>query len=165
MALWIPSKTDQLALVSIACDAAVRHGITRGVVCAVCEEESGNRDNVLPNVFESWNQWAVRFESGFEERYIKPKVPNIPTTEELTLAISFGLMQIMGQTAREFGYTDRYLTGLCDPATGVEYGCRKLRHCLDRARGDVRSALLFYNGGGDTNYPLRVMPRISKYAA
>ena len=50
-----------------------------------------------------WNTFAVRFEPAFEARYIKPALPSAPTTLELTKAMSFGLMQMMGEVAIEFG--------------------------------------------------------------
>lgn len=152
---------DQSVLVSMAINAAARHGLVATVVCAVCEEESGRRDGSGGR--ETWNPWAVRFEAGFEAKYIKPAIPSMPTTEELTKAVSFGLMQIMGETAREFGFKGRFLSELCDPETGLEYGCRKLRRCFDVSNGDVSAALLHWNGGGDQQYPVRVTNRMGKY--
>jgi soluble lytic murein transglycosylase-like protein len=75
-------------------------------------------------------------------------------------------MQVIGQVAREFGFTGKYLSELCDPAVGIEYGCRKLAKCFEKAKGavDVVShALLAYNGGGDHEYPTRVLKRLPKY--
>lgn len=41
---------------------------------------------------------------------------------------SWGLMQIMGAVAREHGCGVPFLTALCEPSTGLEYGCRHLAH-------------------------------------
>lgn len=159
---YVKPEVDQAVLVQAALDAAARNGLVGAVVCGVCEEESGNRDGYMGGV-ETWNPWAVRFEPGFESRYVKPKNAGAPTTEEITEAQSYGLMQIMGETAREFGFNDRFLTALCEPSVGLEYGCRKLRRCFDNANGDLRAALLAYNGGSDQQYPARVATRIAKY--
>jgi len=156
-------QVNQFALVEMALEAAARHGLDGPVVCAVCEEESGRRDGGGGR--ETWNPWAMRFEPAFESRYVKPAIPTMPTTEEMAEAVSFGLMQIMGETAREFGFKGRYLTELCDPATGLEYGCRKLRRCFDNAAGDVGAALLHWNGGSDPAYPSRVVARVGEYQA
>jgi soluble lytic murein transglycosylase-like protein len=107
----------------------------------------------------------MRFEPAFEARYVKPAIAAMPTTEEMAKAVSFGLMQIMGETAREFGFKGRFLTELCDPETGLEYGCRKLRRCFDNAAWDAGAALLHWNGGSDPTYPLRVVARVRKYEA
>lgn len=120
---------------------ATKYGIDPLLVCCVIHQES------------TWYQWAVRFEPAFLKRYIHPAHPEAPTTSELTKAMSFGLMQVMGETAIEFGFTGRSLLELCDPDVGLDFGCRKLKHCLDICSGDVDQALLKYNGGGDPNYP------------
>lgn len=120
---------------------AVKYGLDPLLVCSVAHQES------------SWYPWAVRFEPAFLQRYIHPVLPESPTTLELTKAMSFGLMQIMGETAIEMGWRGRALTELCDPDTGLDYGCRKLKRCLDAHSGDVRAALLAYNGGSEPKYP------------
>ena len=38
---------------------------------------------------------------------------------------SWGLMQVMGAVAREYGYKGSF-TGLCDVDTGIIYGCKHL---------------------------------------
>jgi soluble lytic murein transglycosylase-like protein len=129
---------------------AAKYGLDVAMVCAVCEQES------------SWNPWAVRFEPAFEARYIKPALTAAPTTKELTEAMSFGLMQIMGQVAIEQGFTGRFLTELCDPEVGIDYGCRKLQKCFATHGADV-TGLLAYNGGGNKDYGLQVLARVSKY--
>src|ERR1700723_1783076 len=100
------STTDERKL--IAGKWATKYGLEVALVCAVAAHES------------SWNPFAVRFEPAFEARYIKPAVPAMPTTLELTKAMSFGLMQIMGETAIEFGFGGKFLTDLCDPDIGLD---------------------------------------------
>ena len=129
---------------------ATKYGLDWSIVCAVCEQESG------------WIPWAMRFEPGFLERYVKPKNPAAPTTLEISQATSFGLMQLMGGVALEFGFTGRFLTELCDPDIGVDYGCRKLQHCFS-VHGDPETSLLAYNGGGNKEYPAQVLARVAHY--
>lgn len=129
---------------------AAKYSLDLATVAAVCEQES------------SWNPWAVRFEPGFEARYIKPANPAMPTTLELTKAMSFGLMQVMGEVAIEHGFAGRFMTELCAPAVGVEYGCRKLRRCFD-LHTDPTAALLAYNGGSNLEYASQVLARVPTY--
>lgn len=131
--------------------AAEAHGLDPALVCAICHHESGN-----------WKPWAARYEPHFYGKYVV-QIQGISDTEKTLRATSFGLMQIMGQVAREFGFQGDYLTELLDPTTNLEFGCRKLAKCMDRARGDVRQALLQYNGGADKGYPDRVLQYLSKY--
>jgi soluble lytic murein transglycosylase-like protein len=79
--------------------------------------------------------------------------------------MSYGLMQIMGLTAVEFGFAGRFLTELLEPSAALEFGCRKLRHAMDKTSNDVTKALLMYNGGSDAAYPTRVLPRVAKYSS
>jgi soluble lytic murein transglycosylase-like protein len=136
-------------LIQAAKTIALENGLDAALVCAVCEQESG------------WDVYAVRFEPAFFAKYEAPL--HLATTEEYTRAMSWGPMQIMGQTAREFGFIGRFLSELCDPQIGVLFGCRKLKRCLAVSGGDVASALTHYNGGADLSYPGEVMARIAKY--
>jgi len=69
----------------------------------------------------------------------------------------------MGEVAIEFGWKGKFLTELCDPDIGVDFGCAKLRHCLDISAGDETKALLFYNGGKNSLYPAQVLARKPSY--
>jgi soluble lytic murein transglycosylase-like protein len=136
-------------LIQLAKNMAIQNGLDPALVCAVCEQES------------TWDVFAVKFEPDFFAKYEAPL--HLATTEEYTRAISWGLMQVMGQTAREFGFTGRFLSQLSDPQIGVLFGCRKLKRCLAISSGDVETALGHYNGGADLLYPGEVMARIAKY--
>lgn len=136
---------------ALAAKYAAKHGLDTVLVCAVCEQES------------SWDPFAIRFEPAFEARYIHPAIPSMPTTLEMTKAMSFGLMQIMGETAIEFGWKGKFLSELCDPDIGVDFGCAKLRHCLDIHGGDETAALLAYNGGSNSLYASQVLARKATY--
>lgn len=136
------------ARVALARKWAAKYGLDPYIVCAVIEQESG------------WNPWAMRFEPGFLTRYIAPM--NLEATEAHARSTSFGLMQTMGQVAREKGFQGKFLTELCDPDLGVEFGCRKLQECF-AVHGEPETALLAYNGGGNTFYGQQVLARVAHY--
>ena len=139
------------SLVGLANATAARHNLSPDLVCAVVEQES------------RWNTWAIRFEPAFEQCYIHPALPTAPSTEELSLAVSWGLMQVMGQCAREHGFQDRFFTSLCRPEIGLEIGCRILSYKWERAKGNLEVALQHWNGGGNSSYASEVIARMTKY--
>jgi soluble lytic murein transglycosylase-like protein len=87
---------------------------------------------------------AVRVEFAFYEKYTKPM--RLSDTEEICRGMSWGLMQIMGQVAREQGFTDKYFTVLCYPEIGLQFGCRYL---LSRMKKYpiLTDAIAAYNSG------------------
>ena len=141
-------------MIEIARRIAAAHTLDPALVCAVIEQES------------AWNPWAVRYEPAFLSRYVAPlyTAGKLSATETYTRSMSWGLMQVMGQVAREFGFAANSLPELCDPATGVELGCRILAKRLARASGDVPAALLAWNGGGNPNYSAEVLARTRNYS-
>ncbi len=147
--------TVQPEIIDLARHIACERGLDPALVCAVIEQES------------AWNPWAVRYEPGFLSRYIAPlyTAGKLSPTEAYTRAMSWGLMQVMGQVAREFGFKEASLSELCDPATGIEFGCRILAARLARAKGEVPAALLAWNGGADENYPAEVLARKRNYSS
>ncbi len=94
----------------------------------------------------SGDPWAVRYEPAFYYRYVRGKIPGISITEEVARATSWGLMQVMGQVARERGFQGKFLSALCDPETGLRFGALHLKRFLDR-HGDVEKAVAAYNAG------------------
>ncbi|HKN25309.1 MAG TPA: transglycosylase SLT domain-containing protein [Candidatus Acidoferrum sp.] len=136
------------ARVALAKKWAVKYGLDPFLVCALIEQESG------------WNPWAMRYEPGFLQRYIANM--KLEPTEAAARATSFGLCQVMGQTAREKGFQGKFLTQLCDPDVGVELGCRKLQECF-AVHGDPETSLLAYNGGGSPEYGKEVLARVAHY--
>jgi soluble lytic murein transglycosylase-like protein len=137
-------------LVILTKQAAAAHALDPALVCAIVEQES------------AWNPWAARYEPAFYQRYIAPLAAHLTPTEAYGRAWSFGLMQIMGEVAREKGYTGD-LTALCDPATGLEWGCVHFADRLKAAGGDVARALQLWNGGGNAAYSAQVLARVGKY--
>ena len=161
-------------LINLVKGIAAQHGLDPDLVCAVVEQES------------AWNEWEFRYEPAFYATYIAPMLkgasPAGPIkvfdpscsieTEAAARAFSWGLMQILGQVAREQGFDEPDLrAGLLNPLNAVTQGCRKLKKCLSletHEHGtyaeDVNAGLLRYNGGGDANYPALVMSHYGDYA-
>jgi soluble lytic murein transglycosylase-like protein len=140
-------------LVALARRAAEEEGLDPALVCAVVEQES------------NWNPWAIRYEPLFFAKYVAPLYTNnkVGATEAYSRGISWGLMQVMGQVAREKGVSSLYLSALCDPANGLGVGCRVLREKLSVANGDAARALLAWNGGGNPDYAAEVFARMPRY--
>lgn len=109
----------------------------------------------------SWNPHAERYEGGFFQKYIVP-LGLKDAQEAKDRATSFGLCQVLGETARELGFKES-MALLFDPAVNIFLGAKKLRKCLDHEGGKVREGLLRYNGGADKAYPDRVLARQPKY--
>jgi soluble lytic murein transglycosylase-like protein len=151
----MPPERVPPELIDLARQIACEHGLDPALVCAVAEQES------------AWNPWAVRYEPGFLSRYVAPlyTAGKFSATEAYTRSMSWGLMQVMGQVAREFGFEESSLAELCDAAIGLDFGCRILATRLTRAKGDVPSALLAWNGGSNPNYAAEVLARTRNYSS
>lgn len=96
----------------------------------------------------AWDPWASREERGFLKTYVLPKIvsPRGPIgRERWQRSTSFGLLQVMGSTARTEGFKGRYLTQLCDPSVGLYFGCKHLKS--RKIRSGWTQALAAFNGG------------------
>lgn len=116
---------------------------------------------------------AMRFEPDFYKRYLEGKTPDFRPdgsswdTERIGRAISWGLMQVMGETARVVGFRG-WFGELLTPAVGLEWGCRYLRRLADRylADGGWPTVMRAYNGGPgnrdklDSPYPGKILALI-----
>jgi soluble lytic murein transglycosylase-like protein len=142
----MPPPTDLLAL---SHTIATRHNLEPALVCAIVEQES------------SWDAHAIRFEPAFRARYVAPL--RLPLTEEIARSISWGLMQVMGQVAREHGFRGKFLSALCDPAVGLDIGCAVLATKCSAASGEVLRALALWNGGANPRYAAEVLARLETY--
>jgi soluble lytic murein transglycosylase-like protein len=127
-----------LPLIRSTADA---HGLPPELVRAMVEQES------------TFQPYRNRFEEGFYKRYVEGKkldfVPPLclKITEALNRATSWGLLQIMGQVARELGFRG-WLAELCNPETGLEWGCRRLADMRRRFGSEGWSVVVrAYNGG------------------
>ena len=136
-------------LIALARDAAARYGLDAPLVCALIEQES------------AWDAHAMRYEPGFRALYVAPL--RLAPSEEIARSISWGLMQVMGQVAREHEFSGKFLSALCDPATGMDVGCRVLVSKLAAAQHDVVRGLQHWNGGANPDYAAQVLARVSNY--
>jgi soluble lytic murein transglycosylase-like protein len=151
-----PVRADLIALARATAEA---HQLDASLVCAICEQES------------AWNPWAIRYEPAFFAHYVALQLSagQISITEAQARAFSWGLMQVMGQVAREhdFGAASSKniasLAELCDPASGLNVGCTVFAAKLAAAHGDATRALQLWNGGGNPNYAAEVLARVGKY--
>lgn len=144
----------EVSYAPIISEAAKLNDITQELVAAVILQESGGY------------AYAARYEEGFFNRYLKGKQPRqllgyFPktisiATEYAHRATSWGLMQIMGQVARERGFNAESLVELIDPSTNIHLGASILRSHLDKTK-DLRKSLLRYNGGGNPSYADEVL--------
>ena len=122
--------------------AALKYDLPTALVSAIVMIES------------SGEPFALRYEPLFFSRYIE-KLPGVKAispcsfeTERFARATSWGLMQIMGQVARERGFDQPFLSALCDPETGLDYGCRHLAHLTHRYfNGSWPPVIAAYNAG------------------
>jgi hypothetical protein len=139
-------------------EIATRHGLDPLLVQAICQIESGENP-------WAWNPepkyrylWDVRKKAPFRPLTILERMSEEPPADFPTPGgdrdqewwgqqASWGLMQIMGAVAREYGFKGVFLPQLCDPALGLEYGCRIFAALLRRYSTDVEKALAAYNGG------------------
>src|SRR5258708_18067949 len=96
----------------------------------------------------------MRYEPAFFAKYVAALYTNnkVGATEAYARGISWGLMQVMGQTAREKGASSLYLSTLCDPAVGLAVGCRILRQKFNAAGGEAAGGVLAGDGGGGAGF-------------
>jgi len=88
-------------------------------------------------------------------------------TEWIAQKTSWGLLQIMGATARELGYHRMYLSGLLDPVEGLDYACKYLVRLKKTVNGNEEKMLAAYNAGlgnlaGGVRYANAVLQRAGR---
>jgi len=121
-------------LLTLARHAAEARALDPGLVCAVIEQES------------AWNPWAMRYEPVFFTKYVAPLYTNnkISATEAYARGFSWGLMQVMGQVAREIRFSMRSFFPRCairsKPSPSAAKYCA--RSSTPPARHDARPACL-----------------------
>ena len=135
-------KKEYLAKIVRA--AAENQGIDPRYFAAIVWQESGGYP------------FANRYEPGFYAKYIDGKSRELlggywsrkisETTERKDRTTSFGLIQIMGQVARENGVKCESLTELVKPMFNLEIGAKHFRKLLNRNEGSYRHALIRWNG-------------------
>ena len=119
---------------------ADRYGLPKATICGVIETES------------SWRPGAYRHEPTYSWLWPSRAGPFVPpgvtrATEEMAQRTSWGLMQVMGAVAREYGCVEPFVGSvLCDPQQGVEYGCKHLARLVQRF-GSLVDGVAAYNAG------------------
>jgi hypothetical protein len=93
--------------------------------------------------------------SGFSSSLGQSAGSPLSASEAYARGFSWGLMQLMGQVAREAGFDPPFLSTLCDPEKGLVVGCKVLRKKLDALCGDTLRGLLAWNGGANPAYPAK----------
>ena len=105
------------------------------------------------------NPFAIRYEPSYffwlTNRLTKAAFKDLPGTKlgicskdtEMKLrACSFGLMQVLGQTARENGFDGIYITELCDVETSIRIGLNYLSKLCNKYEHETH-AVAAYNAG------------------
>jgi hypothetical protein len=119
-------------------------------------EKHAESFNLQPNIVKAvimvesnGDTFAVRFEPNWRwwlnPKYWARRVRVTTRTEAICQQMSWGPMQIMGTVARELGF-EQDMPALCQPATGIYYGCKKLSQLLKKYTY-IRPALSAYNTG------------------
>jgi soluble lytic murein transglycosylase-like protein len=147
------AASDKVSLIVLAKQTAANAKLEPALICAMVEQES------------NWNPWAMRYEPAFFAKYVAPLYTNnkIAASEAYARGFSWGLMQVMGQVAREVGYSEPYLSALCNPPDALAVGCKVFLEKIGKAQGDVKKALLLWNGGANSEYPAQVLARRERY--
>jgi soluble lytic murein transglycosylase-like protein len=89
---------------------------------------------------------AFRYENLYFMRYIRDNPAAKAAKFGPLAACSFGLMQILLETACEIGFIGQPWE-LFQPAIGLEWGAKYLRSLIEWSGGNVDAALAAYNGG------------------
>lgn len=120
---------------------AGKRNIDGELIAAIILQESGG------------NQYAMRFEPKW--RYFKDvdlwaaTLHCTAETERTGQATSWGVMQVMGGTARSYKFGG-WFTELCDPEANIEVGSHLLMDLLEKYR-EPRKAVSAYNAGVPTD--------------
>ncbi len=125
--------------------AATEHALPPSLIAAVIQEES------------RFDAWATRAEPRYlqsrnvrrlAERFVRAhRLGPTAFTELVDRSRSYGLMQIMGETAREQGFDRPFLAELYIPTNAISHGAMLLKRLLVRYHNDTLSAISAYNQG------------------
>lgn len=100
-------------------------------------------------VESSGNACAIKHEPGWDyvwkEQIFEELVGSYFPTEREGQKTSWGLMQVMGTVAREYGFRG-WFPELCDPKIGIYYGVKYFKSQLERY-GTIENAISAYNWG------------------
>jgi soluble lytic murein transglycosylase-like protein len=120
-------------------EIADRHDIDRQLIAAIVMTESTGRPCAIK--YEAPFIWLNDPDGHARALNISEK------TEIQNQKHSWGLMQIMGGTARDMGFRD-LMPKLCIPRVGLEFGTRYLKNRINRyGIDDVERLYAAYNAG------------------
>jgi soluble lytic murein transglycosylase-like protein len=112
---------------------AIEFEIDPNLVMAFVLKESSGHSN------------AIRYEADFYHRYTGPM--NFSEDEEKGRATSYGLMQIMGEVARELGFKGEFKE-LFDPTLNLSYALKHLKRFINKYKTQgLDYAIASYNAG------------------
>ncbi len=150
--------TDRTAYTSLIHQISNSSGLPFALLEAQVLAESGGDPN------------AFKYENNYFERYILSN-PHAKAAQYVCLAAcSYGLLQIMLETAMEIGFTDRP-ERLFAPMIGLSFGAKQMSNLWKAAGGtdtDYRTALASYNGGAtmltlaESSWPVPVQSYVSR---
>ena len=107
----------------------------------------------------------------FFRRYVRScrctRAGKLSATEAYTRSMSWGLMQVMGQVARECGFeeTSSRNSAIQPPESNGDAGSLSNADSRWSPYGDVEAALLAWNGGANPDYPSEVLARTRNYSS
>lgn len=156
---------------------APKHKLEWELVYAVCLQESERTKK------GEFNPEMARLENNYYRKYVANNLEFASTSEGL-LAMSWGIMQMMGLSLLELGFFPWYFNQ-CSPSMQallgkstsqfaipsaldayvvnvewmIEWGCRLLVKKISAAGGDIPKGLLRWNGGGNPQYNGEVMEK------
>lgn len=121
--------------------ASYGHELSPKIIAAIVQTESAG------------NNFATRFEPNWKW-FVEPDIRKAVArdlgitvaTEEIHEATSWGLLQVMGSTARSTLNYLGPLPALCEIELGLELGCQYFRMLCDR-HGSIEKAIVSYNAG------------------
>lgn len=101
-------------------------------------------------VESSGNQWAMRAEPGypwlFEVNRLSNEIGCNRDTMKVMQSTSWGLMQIMGAVAYEYGFNG-WCSELCKPDINLDYGCKHLKAKITKYGPNPADIYAAYNAG------------------
>lgn len=141
---------------SICRKIAPLHNFDPILILAICEQES------------NYETHARRLEQGFYWKYTRNS-PVFNDVDEVLLAASWGLMQMMGESLNAVNFFQDYPTVydalfayLDAPEKQIETGCRWLGKKRFAANGDIKTMLGLWNGDKTGAYAKQVLERYER---
>src|SRR5574337_628443 len=129
--------TDRAELIELIKIRAKTHDLPWELVAAVVEVES------------SFDPYAIRYESAY--KWLVGRDEQLTATERMQQMTSWGLMQVMGGVAREYGFTG-FCSRLCIPSVGIYYGMLHLEK-YHRRYPNWSETIASYNAGRPVTVP------------